>query len=57
LVIDASPAQEIGKDTVLTITEDLSVSNGFTGNANTAIYRSAVTNTVPQSSIWLNIGT
>jgi hypothetical protein len=54
IITDASPAQEVGRDTVLAITENLSVNNGFSGTANTAIYQSAVTTEVPQGKIWLN---
>lgn len=57
LVVDASAAQEITKDTVLTITSDYAVNNGFAGTANTSIYRSAVTNSIPQGQIWLSLGT
>ena len=57
LVVDASAAQEITTDSQLSITGDVSVNNGFAGAANTAIYRSAVTTSVPQGQIWLTIGT
>ena len=57
LASDASADQEIIKDTVLTITSDYAVNNGFAGDANTSIYRSAVVTSVPQGQIWLNLGT
>lgn len=57
LITDASQQQEIARDTVLTITSDYAVNNGFAGAANTSIYRSAVTTSVPQGQIWQNLGT
>jgi hypothetical protein len=53
LVTDASPAQVIGTDAVLPISTDLEVDNGFAGNANVAIYRSAVVSEINQGAIWL----
>jgi hypothetical protein len=53
IITDASPAQLIGTDTILPITSDLVVDNGFAGNANVAIYRSAVVSEITQGSIWL----
>jgi hypothetical protein len=51
LVTDASSAQEIDADTVLEITQDLSVNNGL---GDTATYQSSIINAVPQGTIWLN---
>ena len=53
IITDASPAQLIGTDTVLPITSDLSVDNGFAGSANVAIYRSVVVSEITQGSTWL----
>ena len=53
LVTDASPAQVIGTDSVLPITADLSVDNGFSGNANVAVYRSVVVSEINQGAVWL----
>ena len=53
IITDASPAQLIGTDTVLPITSDLVVDNGFAGSANVAIYRSVVVSEITQGSTWL----
>ena len=53
IITDASPAQLIGTDTILPITADLSVNNGFSGTANTAVYRSVVVSEITQGSTWL----
>jgi hypothetical protein len=52
LITDASSAQVIDQDTVLTITQDLTVYNGIPGTANSATYLAATTSSVPQSRIW-----
>jgi hypothetical protein len=57
LISDASQAQEITRDTVLTILSDLTVNNGFDGTANSVTYQTSISNQVPQSSIWLEPGT
>jgi hypothetical protein len=62
LVTDASPSQEIGRDTILTITGDLTVNNGLAANieagqANTSVYQSAIVSSVPQAKQWLDLGT
>jgi hypothetical protein len=62
LVTDASPSQEIGRDTILTITKDLTVNNGLiadleAGQANTSVYQSAIVSSVPQAKQWLDLGT
>jgi hypothetical protein len=53
IITDASPAQLIGTDTVLPITSDLVVDNGFAGSANVATYRSVVVSEITQGSTWL----
>jgi hypothetical protein len=53
IITDASPAQLIGTDSILPITSDLVVDNGFAGNANVATYRSVVVSTITQGSTWL----
>ena len=50
IITDASPSQEVTRDTVLTITSDVSVNNGL---GDTATYQSVITPTVPQGKIWL----
>lgn len=62
LVTDASPSQEIGRDTILTITSDLTVNNGLAANtaagqANISVYQSAIISSVPQAKQWLDLGT
>jgi hypothetical protein len=62
LVTDASPSQEIGRDTILTIASDLTVNNGLAANieagqANTSVYQSAIVSSVPQAKQWLDLGT
>jgi hypothetical protein len=62
LVTDASPSQEIGRDTILTILSDLTVNNGLAANtaagqANTSVYQSAIISSVPQAKQWLDLGT
>ena len=52
LLTDASSAQVIDQDTVLTITQDLTVYNGIPGTANSATYLAVTTSSVPQSHIW-----
>ena len=53
IITDASAEQIITRDTVLSITQDLEVNNGFSGNANTVTYQSTIISSVPQGTIWL----
>lgn len=54
IVTDASSSQQVEIDSLLDITSDVSVNNGFSGTANTAVYRSAVVSSIPQGQIWFN---
>ena len=53
IITDASAEQIIARDTVLPITADYTVENDF---GNISIYQSALVSSVPQSSVWLNLG-
>jgi hypothetical protein len=53
IITDASAEQVIARDTILPITSDYTVENDF---GNVSIYQSALVSSVPQSSIWLNLG-
>jgi hypothetical protein len=65
IITDASPEQEIARDTILAIASDLTVNNLLVsrvnefGNtqANTSVYQSAITSLVPQGKLWLDLGT